>query len=190
MGYSAADASVRPDPKVGLRLTTSVAVLVLVSALPAAAQQDGGTVSARVTVADQLCLLIDEAALETGLDFGVLDFDGSATSSPYNLESCSTGSQELFGSGTDAANDPVDPSVTWSLVDGAGARSLDEFSVSAALDGGGAVWLPSDGVASVGTLDAAASAAATHQLLTPPAGSAGAGETLTFELTWTAALPD
>jgi hypothetical protein len=120
----------------------------------------------------------------------VLDFGGAATSSsPYALESCSTGVQELFGSGTDATSGGV-PAVSWALVDGAGTRAVKEFSVSAAVDEGPAVWLSGGGVASVGTLGAGATGAATHELLTPPAGSAGAGETFTFELTWTATLPD
>jgi hypothetical protein len=167
----------------------AAAALLTAASLPAAAQQDGGTVTARVTVADQLCLLVDEVALNDGLDFGVLDFGGSATSAPYTLESCSTGLQELFGSGTDATSGGTPP-VAWSLVDGSGTRAANQFSVSAAVAEGPAVWLSGGGASSVGTLGAGATAAATHALLTPPSGSTGAGETFTFELTWTATLPD
>jgi hypothetical protein len=191
MGALSAGGSWSERSPVGSGLVAGlVAVALLVGAsLPATAQQEGGTVIARVTVADQLCLLIDEGALDEGLDFGVLDFAGAATSEPYTLESCSTGPQELFGSGTDATSGG-ETTVSWTLIDGSGTRALDEFSVSAALDSGPAVWLSGGSVASVGTLGAAAIADASHELLTPPVGSAGAGETFTFELTWTATLPD
>jgi hypothetical protein len=166
-------------------LVAVVAVVGLVAlGLPAGAQeQDGGTITATVTVADQVCLLV---GAET-LDFGVLDFDGSGSSTPYTVESCSTAGQELFASGTDAANE--DASVAWTLVAGDGQRAADEFSVDADLAGIGSSWL-TPLAATVGVIGPGAQTDAVHELFTPPVGSAGAGETLSFELIWLAVLDE
>jgi hypothetical protein len=152
----------------------------------AAPPDSGGSIVASVTVADQVCVLIAQTAIDNGLDFGVLGFDAAATSDAYAITSCSTGGQDLFGSGTNAATS--NGQTRWTLVDGSGPRVTDQFSVSAALGAGTPAWLASDAASVVGSIGAAAEVSASHQLLTPPAGSAGAGETLTFELTWVAAL--
>jgi hypothetical protein len=167
-----------------LPVATFAAVGLVVMGLPAGAQeQDGGTITATVTVADQVCLLVGAESL----DFGVLDFGDSGSSAPYTVESCSTGGQELFASGTDAAN--AEASVAWTLVDGGGQRAPDEFSVDADLVGVGSAWL-TPAAASVGVIGPGVQADAAHQLLTPPVGSAGAGETLSFELIWLAVLDE
>ena len=168
-------------------LGAAAVVAALVPVLSGAADDDsGGSIVASVTVADQVCVLIAQTAIDDGLDFGVLGFDDAATSDAYAITSCSTGEQDLFGSGTDAVT--ADEQAGWTLVDGAGPRATDQFSVSAALDAGSPAWLASDAATVVGTVGAAGEVSASHQLLTPPAGSVGAGETLTFELTWVAAL--
>lgn len=162
-----------------------VVLVVAAGAVPAAAaESSGGTVPAQVTMADpvEVCLLIDTSGLEEGtLDFGVLEFGADATSAAYSVESCADGDQQLFANGTDASG--VD--AAWSLVDGAGSRDQDEFSISAELAGLDALWLTTD-PSPVGVLGSGEAAIASHQLWTPPAGSSGAGQTLTFDVQWLA----
>jgi hypothetical protein len=166
----------------------AVALAMVLIALPSGAEaQPAGSVEVSVTVAEpvEVCLLIDAGVLDAGLDFGVLELGGTATSTAYGLESCSTGTQELLAAGTDAANAAA--TVAWALVDGTSGQAIDQFSVDASLTGSGNSWLTAD-ARTVGELGAGASASAAHRLVVAPAGSAGAGQTLTFELTWLAVL--
>jgi photosystem II stability/assembly factor-like uncharacterized protein len=168
-------------------LVGSVAVvgLLLAGSVPAVGQE-GGSVPAQVTMeqAEEVCVLIGVAEL----DFGTLDFDASADSDQYTVESCSTADQELYAHATGASGDGVPPA-QWGLVDGAGDRQIDEFAVDAELVEIGDSWLGAAPVA-VGMLPASASAQAGHQLVMPPAGSAGAGQTFSFDIVWTATLED
>jgi hypothetical protein len=167
-------------------LATALAIVFI--AMPSgAAAQPAGSVEVSVTVAEpvEVCLLIDAGVLEAGLDFGVLELGDTATSTAYGLESCSTGTQELLAAGTDAANAAA--TVAWALVDGASGRATEQFSVDATMAGLGTSWLTAD-ARTVGELGAGASASAAHRLVVAPAGSTGAGQTLTFELTWLAVL--
>jgi photosystem II stability/assembly factor-like uncharacterized protein len=167
-------------------VATFAAGSLLAAALPAAAQEDGGTVTAEVTIAeaDEACVLLSVATL----DFGVLDFDDTAVSDPYTVSSCSTGSQQLFAAGTDATTAGADP-IVWELVDDTGPPGLDRFAVDADLAGVGTASLITAPTL-IGTLGANASADAGHQLVMPPAGSTGAGQTLSFDIVWTAVLDD
>jgi hypothetical protein len=174
-----------------VRRCVGVGVVLLVGAwaVPVGAEEpSGGTVPAQVTMADavEVCLLVETGGLDEGtLDFGVLEFGASATSDPYDVVSCADGDQQVLASGTDAAGVDAD----WSLVDDGVTRGLDEFSVSAQLAGVGDMWLASE-PALVGVLGAGDSAVASHELLVPPAGSSGAGQTLSFEVQWIATSAD
>jgi photosystem II stability/assembly factor-like uncharacterized protein len=175
----------RPAPRsVRLWVATVATGSLLAGALPAVAQEDGGTLTAEVTIAeaDEACLLL---SVDT-LDFGMLDFDDAASSDPYTVSSCSTGGQELYASGTDATGDGATPA-GWSLGNDPDQRGVDQFAVDAALDGVGTAWLATDPTL-IGALAAGASAPAVHELVLPPAGSAGAGQTMSFDLLWTAVL--
>jgi hypothetical protein len=175
----------------GVRRCVGVGVVLLVGAwaVPVGAEEpSGGTVPAQVTMADpvEVCVVVDTGGLADGmLDFGVLEFGGSAVSASYGVESCADGDQQVFASGTGA----VGVDAGWLLVDGVGTRGLDEFSVSAELAGLGGVWLGLD-PALVGVLGAGETAVASHELLVPPAGSSGAGQTLSFEVQWIATSAD
>jgi photosystem II stability/assembly factor-like uncharacterized protein len=172
-----------------LRASVSVAMVGLLSVAgqPAVAQEppaDTGTITAEVTIAeapDEVCVLLEVDAL----DLGVLDFGASATSAPYTVTSCSTGEQELLALASDAVTGEGGPS--WTLVDGAGPRASDQFSVDARLRDIGTARLTTSSRV-VGTLAGEQAASATHELLMPPAGSAGAGQTFTFDVVWTATL--
>jgi photosystem II stability/assembly factor-like uncharacterized protein len=159
--------------------------LLLAGSVPAVGQE-GGTVSAQVTMAqaDEICVLIGVAEL----DFGTLGFDAGADSDRYAVESCSTADQQLYAQATDASGDG-EPVAQWGLVEGAGVRQTDEFAVDAELEGIGDAWL---GVtpAVIGTLPAGTTTQAGHQLVMAPAGSSGAGQSMTFDITWTATLDE
>lgn len=129
----------------------------------------------------EACLLVSE----TAVGFGTLAFGQSGDSTPsYTVTCCSDATQDLFASGTDATGTPA----TW-LLDASGSPATDQFSVSAPLlDGTGMVWLDSV-AAGLGTLGAGtASPAITHTLVMPPTGSTGDGQTMTFDIAWTAVV--
>jgi photosystem II stability/assembly factor-like uncharacterized protein len=167
----------------------TVGVVVAVSATAGGslvgAQEDGGTVSAEVTMQPprEVCLLLST----NSLNFGVLDFADGATSDAYTITSCSVGDQDLFAYGTGATGDG-DPAASWALIDAA-SLGVNEFSVDAVVTGVGSAPLTVASTA-VGVLDAGQSAAAEHTLIMPPQGSSGAGQTLNFDLVWTASVRD
>jgi alpha-tubulin suppressor-like RCC1 family protein len=146
------------------------------------------SLTATVTVAEppevpEACLLLSTATL----DYGTLDLGASGTSPAYTVTSCSTAAQDLFSHATDAAN--ADGSVTWALT--APPRNEDEFSVDAnLLDDTGSVWLTA-AASPMGSLAAEAEAdGRAHLLEMPPAGSQGAGETMSFDVVWTAVIAE
>lgn len=139
-----------------------------------------GSLTATVTVAapTEACLLLTASTL----DFGTLDFGASATSPAYDLVSCSTEAQDLFAHASDATSEAS----LWTLT--APPRAEDQFSVDAATLEAAREWLTSDALP-MGIIEAEATAPGqNHVLEMPPAGSSGAGETMSFDIIWTAVL--
>lgn len=182
----------------GLAVATAYFVL---SALPALGA-DSGTVNAQVTVASP-CLTLDV----TSINFGTGSFSQPSQAMTQlqnhqlNVSSCGTTSQGLFARGTDAtASDGSD--ATWALIGSAQSdlctQGLNKYFLSNYL------WNGSSQVASVGItpvnrqfvdqtsagyrLAAGGSLRIDQLLFMPCTGSAGAGKTMNFQLTYTATL--
>jgi hypothetical protein len=144
-----------------------------------------GGLTATMTVAEppppaEACLLISTDTL----DYGTVELGETATSPTYTVTSCSSAAQSLYAHATDAAISAA--TVRWTLT--TSPRAIDEFSVDANRLDTGNEWL-TDAAAPMGSLPAGAAAPGrTHQLATPPTGRTGGGQTMSFELIWTAVV--
>lgn len=160
----------------------ALAAVILLLPGVAAAQTESASVTATVTVNDpiEVCIILRA----TSIDFGVLEFGETATSEPYQVTSCSKGDQRLYAETSNATS--ADEEVVWTAAD----QPWDNyFAVDAALDEADPVLLSGD-PAYVAPLRAEMNAEATHTFHAPDRGSDGAGEPMTFQLTWTGALAD
>jgi photosystem II stability/assembly factor-like uncharacterized protein len=147
----------------------------------AKAQGESGSVTATVSVAApaEACILISQETV----DFGEVQFGQSASSAPdYDVVSCSAADQSVYAATSHAKG--TASAVSWQPTPGP-LTGVNLFAVDAALDGQAPVWLGTD-PAPVAPLAAGAAGQAAHTLVAPTPGSAGAGEELSFELTWIA----
>jgi photosystem II stability/assembly factor-like uncharacterized protein len=149
----------------------------------AGAQGESESVTAMVSVAApaEACILISQDTV----DFGEVQFGQSASSAPdYDVTSCSEADQSVYAATSHAKGTASE--VSWQPTPGP-LTGVDLFAVDAALGGQAALWLGLD-PAPVAPLAAGAAGQAAHTLVAPTPGSAGAGEQLSFELTWIATL--
>lgn len=169
--------------------TVGVAVAAMVAgtlAIPAVAA-DNGTVTATVTVteatAPEACVLIDTLVI----DFGTLDFgqriDGvTDPGAPVlTITSCSDADQELFVRGTDAVNGGA--TVSWALSDTPGGPNVFGVGVAAGL-----ASVPVTTTTTFLTELAPRAEQAVQTGLFMPESGDGAGEQMSFDIVWTAAL--
>lgn len=173
------------------RLATAVAIAGLWagSAIPALAA-DSGAVDAQVTVATP-CITITNP-VGSAIDFGTLPFSHDFTTSSANravsYTNCSSADQRVFGKGTDASG----PTATWQLVafnacnSGPNSYSIDALAPNEFGGDGTVAWLTTvdqelETVAagSPGSID-------NLMLAMPCVGSDGVGETMTFQVIFTA----
>jgi hypothetical protein len=172
-----------------------VGVVVAAALAGTAAADDRGSITGTVTVVDDAdpgdpgdpgegaCVLIGVDRV----DFGSLAFGESGFSDPYAVESCATGDQVLLGHATNATN--AAGTVTWNLVDHWDLQQRNDYVVVAVFTegndilGGGPLQLePAVGLP---YFSASTSLSARNQLVMPPSGDGG-GETMSFEIVYTA----
>ena len=153
---------------------------------------DTGTINAQVKVGAP-CLTLST----TAVDFGTIRFatnDPSATSgnsSPmYTVTNCGAASETLYVKGTDATS--TTSSVKWSLVDNIGpcAKGPNYFGLRAVEQfvGGGYVDLSTSAQALPTVMPGGATRSHYIGFSWPCVGSGGAGETMTFQIGYTAAF--
>jgi hypothetical protein len=153
-----------------------------------------GGLELRVTVPREAapCVLLDA----TSLDFGTLPFSTEAAlsegSAGVSVSSCSTGSQALYTSGTDATGTG---GALWSLSSVGGnpcGIGVNAYGVALGTDGSGGMpaSIQLSTLASSWIVQAAESTVAAdvgYQM--PCVGSDGAGETMTSQVTFLATVP-
>ena len=153
-----------------------------------------GGLELRVTVPREAapCVLLDA----TSLDFGTLPFSTEALlsegSAAVSVQSCSTGSQALYSSGTDATGTS---GALWSLSSVGGnpcAIGVNTYGVALGTDGSGGMpatfqlsTLASSWI--VQQAEATVPAGVDYQM--PCVGSDGAGQTMTSQVTFLATVP-
>jgi uncharacterized protein len=157
-------------------------------------ESGGVTLEVAVEPEAEPCLVIDASAI----DFGTLAFSTeaeiSSASRNVTATSCSTGPEEIFAAGTDAAGDGV-PAAAWALSSVGGnpcATGFDAYGVALTADLGAGPMPPlrlSAANSSWLELDAEASAATTVDYQMPCEGSSGAGQTMTSQITFLATAP-
>lgn len=171
----------------GRWLSLPLAALVgLLLALPAAAD-DTGAVPGSVTVeASNACILV-----EGSYDFGTLPFAApgqtfsAQAATAANITSCGSGDQDIFVRGTDA----IGGSAAWSLnpsvvtapcqADNYGLLATDLVRPGAHLSTIDTLWVPLGANAAI----------ATHGIIVMPCqGSSGAGQLMSFSVVYTAVL--
>jgi hypothetical protein len=140
------------------------------------------------------CLIVDASSI----DFGTLAFsteaETSSASRNVSATSCSTGPEEIFAAGTDAAGDGV-PAAAWALSSVGGnpcGIGFDAFGVALTADLGAGPLPPLQLSATNSPwleLDAEASAATAVDYQMPCEGSAGAGQTMSSQITFLAIAP-
>ena len=184
-------------------LAAATALLVATMAVPATAEPDGdpeGSVEATVTVAEgpEACLLISTPSI----DFEEAQLgDFRVPSDEYTVESCTEEDQELFIAGSDAESQDSD--ATWDLVgedvqdetDRFGLRLLigtsTDFELDDAIDDQRRELGFATEATPVGIAEGAdAEVGGGNLLYMPIEGSSGVGETMAFDVTWTAAIVD
>jgi hypothetical protein len=143
---------------------------------------DNGTVDASVTVATP-CLLVTPSSL----DFGTLAFNSTA-SQPVTYTNCGITYERVYGKGTDATG----TAATWTLnptFGSCGPGSADQYGLYVATYSG-ATFTPVNLSTTDALLESVApnSAGVGDQLFIrmPCAGSGGGGETMSFQVTYTA----
>jgi hypothetical protein len=130
---------------------------------------------------EEACLLLDTASI----DFGTLDFGVTGTASPeYTVTSCSVAAQDLWVHGTDAAN--ANGSAGWSLLPQ--MPGVDEFAVTGNVPEFRSFVLTTAAQQLGEFASEQAHGGINHRLFMPAAGSAGAGQTMSFDIVWTASL--
>jgi hypothetical protein len=159
-------------------------------------ERGSGGLSLEVAVAPEPvpCLIVGASVI----DFGTLPFSTEAeiasASREVSATSCSTGPEAIYAAGTDATGDG-DPAAAWALSSVGGnpcAIGIDAYGVALTGDLGAgplpqlqlsianAPWL---------SLEAEANAATTVDYQMPCAGSSGAGQTMTSQITFIATAP-
>jgi hypothetical protein len=157
----------------------------MLSALPASSA-DSGAVSAKVTVASP-CITITDS-----LDFGVKAFSktwappDSAFGTSSSYANCSAGSENVSFRGTDAKSQTS--SATWTLVGYTPNCGTNQYLLTVAKQGAssGDYALKTD--QPLETAAAGATRTLNLGLVMPCTGSSGAGETMTLQYIFTAAL--
>jgi hypothetical protein len=158
---------------------------------------DGGsggvTIEVDVEAPAVPCLLVSSSHL----DFGTLAFSTSdalsTASRDVTISSCSSGDEAVLAQGTDATGDG-DPAGAWTLSSAGGnpcVAPIDTYGIGLTGDAGQGptVLQVSTGTSSWLTLGAEASAPTTVDYLMPCEGSSGAGQTMSSQITFTAAAP-
>lgn len=155
-----------------------------------------GGLELRVTVPREAapCVLLDA----TSVDFGTLPFSTEALlsegSADVAVTSCSTGSQALYASGTDATGSGATPAL-WSLSSVGGNScgiGTDQYGVSLGTDGSGgmpAAFQLSTLAGSWIVMGSGANVASSVDYQMPCVGSDGAGQTMTSQVTFLATTP-
>jgi hypothetical protein len=162
----------------------------LASALPAFSA-DSGTVDARVTV-QTACITLDQ----TSLDYGPQSFvqPGWIVNSNMQFDVTNCGSAaKLFGRGTDATN--VSGSVTWTLDDSVEHQCTPGVNhYKFGLDGlqpvvwGVKVSKVDKQLLGNSLLAPGSAVDVSHRLFMPCTGSAGGGQTMSWQIVYTATL--
>jgi hypothetical protein len=181
-----------------MRRITAFAALVsstvVLSALPAFGA-DTGTLDAHVTVAAP-CLTVQKISGGTELDFGTLPFSPSAANPSqkdtayHQVTNCGTSPEAVHVRGTDATSSTSN--VTWALSSSTPAVGVsqnvyamrvtsDATSQSTLLATSNRLLFPTVAANTTNSLLLA-------RLFMPLAGSAGAGETMNFQIIYTASL--
>lgn len=165
------------------RLTTAALVLTLGAAAPVGASQATGTVGASVTVAGpEACLLVGtEHVAFPDTIFG----ETVRSPKPYTVSTCADAAvpQTLYARATDATGD----NATWELTEK--AAGPDRFQVEVAFPD--TIFFPDDYFLGrenrrAGTLGPDnPQATMSHRLVMPTEGD-GTGETMRFDIVWTA----
>jgi hypothetical protein len=182
-----------------LLATAALAAAMIGTGTPVGAQ-DSGTVGATLTVADaSACVTVTQTAVSylTALDFSQPGSDAAAKSNPlYAIDNCGSVGIDISVRGTDAT--AADPAVaTWALTGDpaftADCTTIDVYAVDVEADGGTfglfEMLTTTDQVAL--TLPGGATATNIgHDLWMPCQGSSGAGETMSFDVIYTAVVAD
>ena len=154
----------------------------------------GVTLEVAVEPAAVPCLIIDASVI----DFGTLAFSTdealSNATRDVHAHSCSSGPEAIYAQGTDATGDQ-EPTATWTLSGAGGnpcATGPDVFGVH--LTGDTDSGIPSEiDLSTVSaawlTLEAEQTAQTTVDYRMPCAGSSGAGQTMTSQITFLATVP-
>jgi hypothetical protein len=168
----------------GVRFTALLALFAALFALSGVASAaDSGSVTATVTItAPEACIVVHA----TEVDFEELAFGASKTSHYYDVESCSEAQQDLYAATSVASN--ADETVTWTPVADS-TTGVGEFAVNAGRIVGNKPWLQEEPVLVDGWVPGQR-APVVHQFNAPQRGTAGAGQLMSFQLTWTGVLVD
>lgn len=174
-----------------LAIAIATAALLAGLATPTLAT-DTVTVQAQVSI-DAPCLTVSTTSIDFGRSLFSTDVLLGLRSQPFTYASCSGTAERVYARATDASGS----SASWSLVPGIGdcsLGSLNEFSLLARGDVSGEQRIPQTwGLLTVDseieTLVADAAGSATELEVTLPCqGSDGAGETMSFQITFTASF--
>lgn len=170
------------------RLVAAALVLYVGAlALPAGAEQYEDSVSATVTVAEpaEACLLlgVDEVAFpDSVFNEDVMEEEA------YSVTSCSSAEQDIFGRGTDAVGEGAE----WVL--SAEEPGTNQFQLEVAFPD--SVFFPDDFFLSTDNrqlnaepVDPDVEEVVDHRLVMPTDGD-GVGETMSFDIVWTAVLAE
>lgn len=175
---------------------TAALVATMVAAGAPVAAQDSGTVGATLTVADaSACLTVTQTAVSylTALGFSQPGSDAAAKSNPlYAIDNCGTADIDISVRGTDAA--ATGPgTAAWALTGDpaftTACTTLDVYAVDVESDGGTVglfEMLTTTDQAALSLPGGATATNISHDLWMPCEGSSGAGETMTFDVIYTA----
>jgi hypothetical protein len=159
---------------------------------PAVADEHVGTVTATVTVAEaaEACITV---AVDS-IDFGTLGLSAtSEQTEPYAIDSCAAADQDILVAGTGAVSVDESSETTWALVeDVESEEDVNEYVVTFRPEGfqGDAPRLTTEAQLAETLSGETDGFTVTHRLFTPVEGSDGAGETMTFDIIWTAVLAE
>jgi hypothetical protein len=168
-----------------------VATYCVLSALPAFGA-DSGTVSAKVTVAAP-CITVNGTAATDGINFGTRAFSTPTaavgiSNADTTLSNCAALTENIYAKGTDAAG----PGATWTLVDARASNpctyGIDKYGVAVPTlaPGNVALTTPDQLLGSAGP--GAIPKVMSTLLAMPCTGSSGAGQTMNFQVVYTASL--
>lgn len=181
-------------------LTTMALAAALVGTSTPVAAQDSGTVGATLTVADaSACLTVTQTAVSylDALDFSEPGSGAAARSDPlYAVDNCGSVDIDISVRGTDATATGPSGS-TWALTGDPAfttdCTTLDVYAVDVEADGGTVALFTMLTTTDQPAFDLTAGATATnigHDLWMPCQGSSGAGDTMSFDVIYTAVVAD